>query len=165
MRIILLILVSSMLAIPTYGQDSACAHGRAEQRFTITVPADVARDSLIARSDTVMSALGYERSQPAENSGRYLTTWRLDWPLGTERAPWRRAGLAPGVRLDLQFRGRGRDKAEISVKVEALCALQSPETSRGQASTEHLYALFSAMQVVIALTKGIDASLHAFDRD
>ena len=165
MRILLSILVSSVVAVPTYGQDSACAHGRAEQRFTITVPEDVARDSLIARSDTVMSALGYERSQPAENSGRYLTAWRLGWPLGTERAPWRLAGPAPGVRLDLQFHGRGRERTEISVKAEALCALQSPESSRGQASTEHFYALFSAMQVVIALTKGIDASLHAFDRD
>jgi hypothetical protein len=158
------VLLWAAIATPLAAQEAECRAERADKVLTITYPVSQPRDSLLARADTVLAALGYTR--PANDYGKpdYRALPRAGWPLGTERAPWRRAGPGPGVKILVKFRGRGRAETEIQVRAEALCAVNSRKESRDQTSTEHYATLFAAMQIVTAFSAGVDAALHAFDQ-
>lgn len=152
----------SIAVLSLQAQEPTCTHGRADQRFSLTVPVDVSRDILIDRADTIFALLGYMRAGGKPGSTRYRTAWMLDWPAGTDSAPWRTHGPSPGVRLDVRFSERSDSTARISVNVDVLCAVRSREASRGDFSTEHLIGLFAAMQVITALTMGMDAAIRGF---
>ena len=145
-----------------HGQEPDCPSGRADQRFAVQYPVNLPRDTIATRADSLLPLLGYSRADGKPGSNRYKTAWRAGWPPATERAPWRTTGPGPGLRLDMRFDKQGDLKSQVSVAVEILCALQSRELSRSNRSTEYYAGLFAAVQVITALTNGIDAALRGF---
>ena len=140
-----------------------CEHGPADQQLTVDLRLEHPIDSLRLHGDSIMSALGYQRATAASDKVFYLAAPRLDWPLGTDRAPWRTPGAAPGTVVAVEFSRKGK-ATSVRVTSRILCALRDKESSRGKDSPEHTVALFSGMQILIALDGHLDNALHAFDR-
>ena len=162
-HLIPLAIYAAPLAAQSPLDTTKCEHGPADQQLTVDLRLEHPIDSLKIHGDSIMAVLGYQRATPASDKVFYLATPRLDWPIGTERAPWRGLGAAPGTVVAVEFSRKGKATL-VRVTTRILCALRDTESSKDKDSPEHTVALFSGMQVLIALDGHVDNALHAFDR-
>jgi len=160
-RSALLLGIALATGVPLEAQQGDCPGDTADQRVTVTYPVAQVRDSLITRAESILAALGYIRDTVPEGKSVFRAVPRHDWPPGSEGAPWRRPGAAPGVQLAVTFKAHGKS-TDLEVKAEALCALGTTQLSHRDDSMEHQATLFAAMQVIVAFSAGVDKALHAF---
>ncbi len=119
-------------------------------------------DRLQSITDSVMRVLGYARTAPASGKAFYNAAPRTTWPLGAERAPWHGDVPPPGTLVAVKLDKRG-DSTRVNVDVRVICAVSTREESRRYMSTEHMLALFSGMQVILALDGKLETALHPYD--
>jgi len=140
-----------------------CPGGPSEQLMTVQLVIGQRVDRLKSITDSVMRVLEYERATPPSGQAFYIAAPRTTWPLGADRAPWHGDVAPPGTLVAVKFDKRG-DSTRVNVQVRVICAVSTREESRRYMSTEHMLALFSGMQVILALDGELETALHPYDR-